>query len=188
MQLTSDSVLATNGHIIIEAWHGLNIAQIAGLVVPKAFGTALSKVKDKTVYRVGNSQSTLTVHYADGAWLRTQLYVSPEPLPVLETYLTNWRLTEPIPEGFWPMLHRLKPFASDGVIRLAEGAGYSGENSTEAKALEVCNRFGFANVKFDINSLLSIEKYVKSFHYDKANQCIYFYGDKVRAVLAVENA
>ena len=114
--MNGQSIIATNGTMILEYWHGLDLP--SGLAIPKDFATALVKSKKKSV-GLGCSKSTITVHFDDRSWLRTQLYadVWPDVRPILNRPCEP----EPMPADFFQGLVSIVPFSTDGLVHFGNG-------------------------------------------------------------------
>src|SRR5215217_620027 len=73
IRLNGETVMATDGVTVIEAYHGNGMP--IGVVVPKVFATALAKTGKVPVgFGLHSNWQTLTVHFADNSWLRTNCY------------------------------------------------------------------------------------------------------------------
>lgn len=118
--LTRDgSIVGTNGLVFIEARHGNPTPP--GLIIPKQFFAALSKIGKKIV-GFGFSQYSFTVWFDDNSWLRTQLYVN-EVFPSLDlvfAWADTARPTE-IPKGMFDAIKAVTPFNEFGSIYFGEG-------------------------------------------------------------------
>lgn len=111
------SIIACDGAMVLEYWHGLDLP--VNIAIPKSFITILGKIKKKPV-KLGNSQSTLTIHYEDESWIRTQLYKAdwPDVRPIFDR--KSYPL--PVPEGFFQGLASVAPFSTDGSVHFRAGA------------------------------------------------------------------
>ena len=69
--LQSETMVGTNGHVLLERWHGLNLPQ--AVLIPKAAVTALSKIA-KPLTGYGCSNNSATFYFEDGSFLKTQLF------------------------------------------------------------------------------------------------------------------
>jgi len=111
----ANSVVSTNGFIMFEYWHGLNLPTLA---VPKALATALINT-DKKVNRFGFNETSATFFFEDNSWIKSQLFRDQWPNidHLLNTQANLW----PIPAGFWEGLAAVSPFSSDGLVYFDSG-------------------------------------------------------------------
>lgn len=110
--LSGQSAFATNNVILAEHWLPLEFAD--PLNIPSEAIKEMIRInKEPTAIQV--ETGAVTFHYANGAWLRTQLYTSewPDLAAVLD------RECEPtaFPDGFFDAVERLATFA-DKTARL----------------------------------------------------------------------
>lgn len=116
VRLEGQTVLATDGATIIEAFHGLNMPQ--GVVLPKQFVTSLNKTgKSPVGIGLGVTWETFTVWFQDGSWLRTNAYPgSTWPDQIMGSYyelLNNRGDFAPTPPELWKAVNAVLPFTSD---------------------------------------------------------------------------
>jgi hypothetical protein len=121
VMLRTGSAIATNGHIIMEHWHGIDMPP---LLLPKLAVTNLLKI-DKKIVSFGVSMNTeqqftsVTFWFADGSWFRTQLYTEkwPDVDKILNSPATLW----PVPSGLWEALDAIKDFTGEENRVYCEG-------------------------------------------------------------------
>lgn len=113
--LRSGSTVATNGAIIFEYWHGIDLPTIA---LPKAFVQPIVKTQ-KQLQSFGFSESTATFWFNDQSWIRTQLFK--EQWPQVDHLLNRPAKFFDIPNGFWEGLDAIAPFANDGLVYFEDG-------------------------------------------------------------------
>lgn len=110
------SVVATDGKMIVEAWHGLNLPP--DLPVPKACIPAI--LNNKTLTGFGFSDSTVTFYFNDNSFVRSQLYK--EKWPSLTHIMDKEANLKPVPADFFKGLETLLPFSEnhlyfkDGIL------------------------------------------------------------------------
>ena len=109
------SVVATNGAILFEAWHGWDLPTLA---IPKAFVSPLTK-QSKQLTQFGFSLSSASFFFEDNSWLKTQLYA--EQWPDIDAILNKKANYFPIPVGFWEGVAAVSPFSSDGMVYFDDG-------------------------------------------------------------------
>lgn len=105
------------GHVIIEAWHGIDMPM--GLCVPIRAVKAILDSK-KELQSFGFSDSSITFYFTDGAWIRTQL--DEGKYPEYGRMLNVSAGYENIPNGFFEAVKDAAIFSDDGRIRLNDGS------------------------------------------------------------------
>jgi hypothetical protein len=113
---TGQSVVASNGKVIFEYWHGLNLPP--GLIIPKALVKPLADTKKKLV-SFGYSKSSITFYFEDNSWLRSQLFA--QQWPDVSHILDKVSNPYPIPATFWEGLAAIAPFSENGDIYFTPG-------------------------------------------------------------------
>lgn len=184
IQIRNGSVVSSNGNLIIEAWHGCNMPDL--LIAPKALCTAADKAssaQSKSLYRFGFTPDSLTLHYEDGAWLKSQLYDSKTELPDLMKWLNTPAKPSAIPDNFFTVVERLEPFSEDGQIHFTSDGARVVKNSFATYANDAAKGIP-VGICLSIKSLLTIKPYVDKVHFNAAPGVSIFYGDMVRAAIA----
>lgn len=177
VQVRGSSVLASNGTVILEAWHGISLPPL--MIVPKTFITALQKNK-KVISRCGGCDHSFTLWFEDNNWLKTQLYPANTELPNLTKFLDVPTTPIPVAKGMFDVVRRLEPFAADGMISFtAEGARVI---SGTTYAIDHCADLP-VGVSFSIKALLSIAEYAKTIHFNATPGITLFFGDNVRGAI-----
>jgi hypothetical protein len=110
--LQSNSIVATNGHIILEYWHGINLPSV---LIPKSTIVAMLKI-DKKLVSFGFSDVSATFWYDDGSYIKTQLFKDkyPEYYHVFEKQ--SGEIT-PIHPEFFKAVAALSDFSKDKFVR-----------------------------------------------------------------------
>lgn len=105
------SVISTNRVMIMEFWHGLDLP--SNVPLPKQFVAALAKQK-KELVGFGFSNNSATFHFADGCWIKTQLYSDewPDVSKILNRDANLWS----IDPGFYKALDAVASFSEDGNV------------------------------------------------------------------------
>lgn len=177
VQMRHNSVIAGTPHLILEAWHGINMPPLQ--IAPKTFITALSKIK-KPLARFGCSPDSFTVWFDDNNWLKTQLYPGETELPDLDKFLNVPTNPVPVPKGLFEVAKRLEPFSQDGQIyftadgaRVANGMNYAID---QVKHMPI-------GLSFSIKALLAIAPYAKTIHFNASNGISLFFGETVRGAI-----
>lgn len=172
------SIVGTNGHVIIEAWHG--IPTPPGLAIPKAFIQALEKV-NKKIERFGLSDISFTVWFDDGSFIKTQLYS--ERWPDIDSVLNELNGAKPteMSRDFWEGVKTVAPFSQDGYIYLGDGEIRS-HRDTEIATSYKCKGVP-DNISMNIRFITSIEDLIKTVDFDHSERLTVFFGDKIRGAM-----
>lgn len=179
-QITGPTVLATDGNVIVEAYHGCQFPPLS--LIPKAFITALSKI-DRPIARMGVSDISITLWFDDDSWMKTQLYPANTELPPLRQYLDIPATPIPVPPSLFDIARKLAPFSEDGVLSLQKGLArvMSPTRLTDAVEHSVYLPEGHC---FAIKSLLAIEPLVETIHFGAAPGVTLWFGNNVRGAIS----
>jgi hypothetical protein len=112
--LRGQAAYATNNTILVEYWLGHLLP--VDVNIPLAAVRALVHI-DEEPTRLQLTEKSATFHFADGRWLRTQLY--PTAWPQSLTSLLNHTEATPLPDGFFAALAQLEAFAEDSDVSLS---------------------------------------------------------------------
>lgn len=174
--LKANTIIATNGHILLEYWHGIDLPP--GLIIPKLFITALSKI-DKKLTGFGFSQASFTVYFEDNSWLKTQLYV--EKWPDTSAIMERPHNPTALPVGFFDGLGTVQDFIEDGRVRIRPGKLQS-HDSPEVGAQYDLEGLT-SSVTLNAKHLKLLEGIATAFDFVGHKQISYFYGDSVRGAI-----
>lgn len=106
--LKGQSAYATNNVIIIERWLGSPFP--VEVNIPKFAVTELLRIgQEPSCLQI--SENSVTFHFDNNRWLRTQLYST--QWPDLSRILDQPSNQQPIPEGLWQALEEIKPFVDE---------------------------------------------------------------------------
>lgn len=175
--LNGGSVISTDGKVIFEYWHGLNLP--TNIVLPKKFAEALSKIKKK-LKAFGNSQSSITLYFEDDSWIKTQLYV--EPWPDTGRLLNRPCSPQPLPENFLQAVNSVAPFSPDGTIYLENGVLRSHSSADIGASHELQ---GLPNLILNSKQFLMLKEYIKKIDFNVDNGKVFlWFGEKCRGAIA----
>jgi hypothetical protein len=182
VQIRPGSCLASDGNVILEAWHGIDMPPLQ--IAPKAFVTALGKTT-LPIARIGVSDNSLTLWYQSGAWLKTQLYPADSQLPELDKFLNVESTPVPVPKGLFDIAKRLQAFSEDGMIYFtSDGARVT----NQTLLTDATNQLAGvpAGICFSIKSLLQIAPFCKTIHFNAQPGVTLFFGDNIRGAIATD--
>lgn len=178
VMLQSGSAVATNGHVLVEYWHGIDLPP--GMLVPKASAVAIAKA-GKALTGFGYSGASATFWFEDDSFIKTQLFGEQYPnygIIFNCEGLNPW----PVPEEFYKAVRSIESFSRSGIVYFEDGMLASNEQETEASTYKIeglPEGMGF-NAKY----LLMVEPSFKNVHFDEDSNKAYFFGENVRGVLS----
>lgn len=155
--LRENTVVATNGSVILEYWHGLNIP--CYLLIPKASALAISKVNKKLV-SMGFSNSSATFYFEDESFIRTSIFV--DRYPAYERIFEEGDSASvvPMPPDFYKAIEAVSGFAESKFVYLR---GDKVQSHIEAERGATYDIEGVPDgMSFDFAWLKAIEPYFKN--------------------------
>lgn len=174
--LQAGSAVATNGHALVEYWHGIDLPP--GMLVPKASAVAIAKA-GKALTGFGYSGASATFWFEDGSFIKTQLFGERYPHygQILNVETNPW----PLPDEFFKAVHAVESFSKNGIVYFDNGFMSSREDEAEATTYKV---EGLPEgMGFQAKYLTTLEHAFKTAHFDKESNKVFFFGDSVRGVL-----
>ncbi len=115
IMLQANSMIATNGYIIFEYWHGIDLPP--GLVVPKTFAAAVAGTAKK-LDGFGFSDKSVTFYFEDGSWYKSQLYG--DKWPDIAPLFDYPNFPAAVPEGLFDAVKAIESFSKDGRVHFHE--------------------------------------------------------------------
>lgn len=109
--LNGQSLIATDGKIILEYWHGIDLP--TNIPIPKSIITPILQNKKKLI-RFGFSTSSVTFYFEDGSWVKSQLYAA--QWPRVDHIMDKACNAFPVPIDFFKALDAVTPFSEEGNI------------------------------------------------------------------------
>ena len=174
--LQSGSAVATNGHVLAEYWHGIDLPP---MLIPKASAVAILKA-GKALTGFGYSGPSATFWFEDDSFIKTQLFAEkfPNYQPLFECEgLNPW----PVPDEFYKAVRSIESFSRSGVVYFENGMLASNEQETEASTYKIeglPEGMGF-NAKY----LLMVETSFKNVYFEESSNKAFFFGENVRGVI-----
>jgi hypothetical protein len=183
IQLYDGSVLATNRSVVIEAWHGNPTPE--GLLLPKVAAVLLRRAK-KHLQGFGFSPTTMTFHFTDGCWLRSQLYQ--DRLPNIKRHIegASQDHLHDIPYDFFPAVDKVAPFSASGNVwveqNLVSSHPFDAKEEGSGLALEFSGE-GHAYRVYGASDLHLIRKIATKWDEHARDDGTLFFGEKVRGMI-----
>lgn len=172
-----NTIQATTGTLILEYWHGIDMPP--NLIVPKVFINALCKIQ-KSIVSFGFSQTSFTVYFDDGAWLKTQLYK--DKWPDFGRILDVPNVPINLPENFFEGLNSIANFIDDNRLRIRPNGlqTHTAANLGATYDIEGLN----ANLCLNFKTMQMLEDIIKSIDMVGVNGITYFYGENIRGAIS----
>jgi hypothetical protein len=183
--LQSGSVVATNGAIILEYWHGIDLPP--NMIVPKVALQAVLK-SGKTLVRFGFSPSSVTFWFEDQSFIKSQIFAGQFPAYqaiVQCDYGSMW----PVPNDFFKAVAAVASFSDNGSVFFKNGQVVSNLNDETPSFYKV---EGLPEgVGFDGKLLALIADKASRFLFSEVDQTgrneiprLFFVGENLRGVVA----
>lgn len=109
IRLFGQSMMATNNICLVEYWHGHHIP--IEVNIPKQAITELVRINE-TPTRVQLTKNSITFHFSDNRWLRSQLLVNQWPENI-QQMLDIESTPVIVQDDFFDSIQTLKPFLED---------------------------------------------------------------------------
>jgi hypothetical protein len=180
--INGPTTVGTNGHVIIEYWHGIDLPPDVALPL-EACAAILST--EKKLAKFGYSGSSCTFWFEDESFIKTQLYVEKWPFysQMFERRVSPW----PLPPNFFEAVEALMPFTNEqGYLHFKKGimqtAKYADEGSTyEVEGLP-------EGPVFDGKLLKLIQNYVEKIDFNSQHgelkyERAFFFGENLRGII-----
>lgn len=110
--LNGQSVISTDGKILIEYWHGIDLPT---LTIPRILIPVITN-NSKKLASFGFSQTSVTFYFEDNSWVKSQLYSAEYPLETVQTILGKSSNPSAIPPDFFKALDAVAGFSNTGTV------------------------------------------------------------------------
>lgn len=111
--MNGQSVITTDGKIIIEYWHG--IANLPTIAIPKTIIPAIVGINKKLV-KFGYSNTSVTFFFEDKSWIKSQLYNKEWPSDTINAVLNKNCNPSAVPPDFFTGLDAVATFSEKGSV------------------------------------------------------------------------
>lgn len=175
--LQSGSVVGTNGAMLLEYWHGIDLPN--NLLIPKATLQAVCKTPKKLA-RFGFSPNSVTFYFDDDSFIKSQLFSAayPDYQVLFPDKVNPW----PLPEGFFEGLKKIHSLADDNIVHFEEnGFVVMDSQKTPAGSYELQGLK--TGAKFNIEYLLTLEPAFKQVDFEAVAGRVFFFGELMRGIL-----
>ena len=172
----SGSCVATNRTVILERWHGISLP--FDVVVPKTAIAAVIKT-GKVPVKLGLSQSSITFHFENGLWIKSQVYT--EKWPDTDSILSVEANPLITPESFFEAVKSVAASSEDNAVHFLEGAVSSHTTLDEGAC---CELEGVpTGLIYNSEDLLNLAPFATKFDFVKNPRITYFFGDFIRGAI-----
>jgi len=176
VMLQAYSAVATNRHVILEAWHGIDLPP--NIQIPRSSALAICKT-DKPLKAFGFSENSATFYYADDSFIKTQLFSCTYPdlssILIAESDANAW----PLPVDFFEAIDNIASFSNDNTVYFGKNLVKSHADINEGATFEL--EGSPEGIIFNIGYLKLIKAHAKRIHfmYNTKGLAVFF-GDGVR--------
>ena len=140
---------ATNNVILLQVWDGHPLPTFN---CPRFAVAEVARIKDSPI-KIQVAKASVTFHYEDGRWLRTQLLTDEWPTELMNKIFDRPSVQERLPEGFFEAVDILAPFAADASspIYLSPRGLSTGDPEIDEGAVKHLS--GLADAAFKLKAL-----------------------------------
>lgn len=185
IQITKNSVLATNREMVMEVWHGLNLPG-EGFLLPKVAAVALNKIKKQVLWAgydtCPDGYASLTFWFEDQSWFRTNLFKGRWREDVAKLLKLPSNKTKPITESFFETVSKILAFSNDGKVYCEPTKVSSHSADQKGAGMSLPVEHGPSNKIYKAKNLLLAGKYCNTMD-DSASNFTMFYGCNVRCAV-----
>jgi hypothetical protein len=177
--MNGGSVIATDGKILVEAWHGLNLP--TNVPIPKAIIPVL--LSAKKLIGFGLSSTTCTFYLDDNSFIRTQLYA--EAWPDISHLMERPSNPIPVPPDFFKGFEAVKDFSRNGMVYFKDGkiSSHAEDNAGaefEVEGLKFGPVYSAKYIQLLKETATKIDFYVPA---DRNSKLLAFVGERCRGIL-----
>lgn len=165
----NSSTTVTDRIVLVQQFHGVGFAP--EMVIPRRFAVEVCKIK-KDIVAYGHSDSSLTVHFADGSNLRTQLHDRDTWPDIEAAWPQAWPTLDAVPDGFYQAVKDLVPFIPTDRLYINEGVLRTHEEDGTGAGINVPG-LKFFDAIFSAKRLLSLEGLMPNWALDADKRLIW---------------
>jgi DNA polymerase III sliding clamp (beta) subunit (PCNA family) len=177
MLFRGQSAFATNNIIVVEFWMGVDFPLPAN--IPRAAIKEILRINEAPTH-AQVSETSFTLHYSNGRWIRTQLLAT--DWPELGRIMEQPHKPHAIPGTLFAALESVKPFCDKlGRVTFHEGAVCSSLVEGEGARFEV-EGLDY-NGSYQVDMMLSLNGVATSIDLTTYPRPCIFYGDRIRGAI-----
>jgi hypothetical protein len=129
--LRANTVVGCNGQLALEYWHGIDLPP--GLGIPHKAAKIVAKQSQKLVGFGWDAGRSVTFHFENGAWIKTQLMAG--QWPDIDTVLNSQCYLADAPEELFEALDAILSFSDDGAVHFHDDKLKTTYSNTEGGGL-----------------------------------------------------
>lgn len=176
--IQSKSMFATNNIILVQYWNGIDFGR--PITIPRESVRQILRIGKYPLY-AQLAENSLTLHYEDNRWLRTQLYDS-SLWPNLSNILDGSCNFTPVDPLIFKGLEILKKSVTDiGAIHFQEGRMTTHLDEGIGGVYDIPGLP--SKGKYNVEMLALIEGLAEKIDWDQYPQRCVFRGDKIRGCI-----
>lgn len=176
IMLTDGKMIAVNGHVMLEYWHGVNLPEMK--LIPKPAVTAVCK-QASALTGFGFSPTTFTFYFENGSFVKTGLLST--PYPNTETLFKHDDNPIEVTSEFIEAVEAVKDFTDTTLIYFIDGqvrSHYSGKIG----AIYDCDCI-LDNLAYNAEDLNVALKLAHKFYFPAKGNAV-FYGERIRGAIS----
>lgn len=175
--LQAGSIVGTNGHMLLEYWHGIDLPP--GLLIPKAACIAVSKAAKKLT-KFGFTDNSATFFFEDDSFIKTQLFA--DSYPDYDCIFPEAPNPWPAPVGLFDAIRKVQSLADDKIVHFnGTSVSVMDAQRKEAGSFDVD---GLPDrMAFNMDYLFIAEESFKQVEFDTKGCRVLFFGDNVRGAI-----
>lgn len=163
---------ATNNVIVLQIWDGHTLPTFN---CPRFAVAEIARIKEDPVSIQLDPGSSVTFHFADGRWLRTQLLTQEWPAAKMNSIMDKPSSPHPFPDGFFAAVNKLVPFVEDktsAIYFTADGVSTGVAGAEEGAMVTLA---GLPKAAFRLKALLMLEHEIQTIDLSThPNPCLFF--------------
>lgn len=131
--LRNNCAYATCNIVLVQYWLGFSLPHVVN--IPAAAVREVIRINEAPIH-LQMTDKSITFHYADGRWIRTQLFST--EWPDIDPILERPSMPQPVDERIFDALARLKGFTDkSGRVMFGAGKVYTHDDEEEGGSVEV---------------------------------------------------
>lgn len=175
--LKGQSIYATNNVCLVEYWVGVDFPHVVN--IPRQAIAEMVRINEPPSH-AQLAENSLTLHYNDGRWIRTQLFNT--EWPDLAKVLNRSHNAQGIPDRLFEGLETIKPFADKmGRVYIRGNTLSTHEEPNEGASFEI--DAVVPDSIFNIEMLLLLQGVAQSFDMSAHPEPGLFFGENLRGAI-----
>lgn len=175
--LKGQSVFATNNVCLVEYWMGVDFPRVVN--IPRSAIAEMIRINEPPTHAQIEANS-ITFHYSDGRWIRSQLYST--EWPDLAKVLDRECNPAPLPKGLFKGLETIRPFQNKlGQVFLSENSMRTHDDRNEGASFEF--DWPYSDAIYSVDMLQLLEDVAQSVDFGTYPAPCVFYGERLRGAI-----